>query len=129
MGKSIQIIPGIPHNDVPKFLAECDILVVPRLKNRVTRLGFPSKLLEYMAMGKTVVVSAVGGMDTMVKDGESGRVYIPGDEAGLIRVLLELRDPVLRKRLGKGARETVQKRFNWDTEMEKFTGLLQRVAP
>src|SRR5262249_4399631 len=89
-GEGIQFVPAVPHEAVPKFLAECDILVIPRPLDRISRLGPPSKLLEYMAMGKAVVASTVGYMDVIVTDGVTGRTFPPGDVEALEGILAEL---------------------------------------
>jgi glycosyltransferase involved in cell wall biosynthesis len=127
-GEGVQVVSGIPHNDVPRFLAECDILVIPRLLNRVSRLGAPSKLFEYLAMGKPVVVAALGDMDTIVHDGENGRTFPPGDEGAFIRTLKELKDPAVRALLGQQATNTIREHFDWDKEIAILSEKLTRLA-
>lgn len=128
-GDGVQIVSGIPHADVPRFLAECDILVIPRLLNRVSRLGAPSKLFEYLAMGKAVVVAALGDMDTIVHDGVNGRTFPPGDESAFVRTLRELKNPEVRGALGQRAAETIREHFDWDKEIAILVSHLVRLAP
>ncbi len=127
-GEGVTVVPGVPHDSVPQFLAECDILVIPREVDRVSRLGPPSKLLEYMAMGKPVVVSRVGYMDVIVSDGVSGRTFEPGDTESFKAILRELKDPAIRERLGREAARTVRERYTWEKEIDNLTGYLLKVA-
>jgi glycosyltransferase involved in cell wall biosynthesis len=103
----IFVVAGLPHKKVPSFLASCDILVVPRLDNRVTRISFASKILEYMAMGKAVVCSDIGDANTVIHTKENGMLYGAGDTAGMIQAIEYLRDSETRLKIGENARNTV----------------------
>jgi glycosyltransferase involved in cell wall biosynthesis len=97
-----------------------DFLEKDRLKERIARSGvcvvpfrdvpdlaqtYPIKVLEYMASGKPVVVSKIGGMAEMIKDGETGLHFQAGDPADLAAKILSVkRDPQLAGRLGDNAR-------------------------
>lgn len=75
--------------------------------------GLPMAMLEAMAAGKAVVVTAVGGIPEVVNDHDNALLVPPRDVAALItalRTLLE--DAGLRSRLAYRARETVRARFS-----------------
>jgi len=58
-------------------------------------------IVEAMALGLPVVGAAVGGIPSVIVDGESGRLVPPEDAAALAEALVELgRDAGLRARLG-----------------------------
>lgn len=60
-------------------------------------------------MGKPVVVSRVGSLTEIVKDGETGLVVPPEDPEALARaIILLLRNPKLRQRMGQAALEIAQ---------------------
>lgn len=112
----IQVLDGVPHEAVPAFLAACDILVIPRLDDSVSRISFPSKLPEYLAMAKPVVASATSDADRVISDGVNGVIFIPGDEDSLLAALKKLRDPERRVRMGDAARATAERNFSWDRQ-------------
>ena len=69
--------------------------------------------LEAMASGVPVVASGVGGMlDTVVHEG-TGLHVRPRDVDGIAAALARLRDPALRRRLGRAGAERVAERFTW----------------
>jgi glycosyltransferase involved in cell wall biosynthesis len=71
--------------------------------------GFGRAVLEAMALGRPVIASAVGGLREAIRDGVNGMLVPPGSvEALADRLLVLLRDPALRERLGREARETVR---------------------
>lgn len=113
----IQVHPPVSHSEAPSFLASCDILVVPRPANEVNRLSFPSKLIEYMAMGKPVVASRTSDAHRVITDGTDGLLYDPGDEEGLANAIRALKDPSVRERIGAAAAETVSRSFTWERQV------------
>lgn len=106
--------PGlVPYQRVPELLAGADVLVVPRPDHRTARFGFPSKLPEYLAVGRPVVATDVGEQGRLIRDGETGLLVPPGDAAALAAALDRLRDPLLRRRLGTAGREFAAARLTW----------------
>ena len=78
--------------------------------------GLSQANLESMALGIPAVSAAVGGTPEVIRDGENGLLFPPGDAqalAGLLRRVLD--DADLRARLIAAARMTVQRRFSADT--------------
>ncbi len=49
--------------------------------------GLPRVVLEAMACGTPVIASRCGGVEEVVEDGKTGRLYAPGDVAGLALAL------------------------------------------
>lgn len=108
----------LPHERVPEFLASCDILVIPRLENRVNRLSFPSKLMEYMAMGKPVIASKTSDMQRIIEDGVTGILYEPGDSKGFCVAVGRLNSKETRTGIGQAARTKAQNDFSWSKQAD-----------
>ncbi|MDX1502286.1 MAG: glycosyltransferase [Thermoanaerobaculia bacterium] len=128
LGDNLETVPHIPYEEVPAMLAPMDVLLVPRPDNRTARHGFPSKLPEYLAMGKAVVATRVGDPGRMLRHGENGLLVAAGSGAELADALLLLRDPALRERLGRAARRDAVERFSWDRVAADLAGFLRGVA-
>lgn len=118
-GPDIQIVKQLPNSDAPKFLVDCDILVIPRPDIPATHIGYPSKLSEYLAMGKALVVSRVGDMDKFVTHGVSGLIYEPGNMNEFIKNIICLRDENLRKNLGTEAIRVAQN-LSWESIVKRL---------
>jgi glycosyltransferase involved in cell wall biosynthesis len=88
-------------------LAEVDICVVPWLK-----MGLGVMLMEAMAMGKAVVVSAVDAAYGVIKDEVTGLLVPPGDAAAIkSRVQALLAKPEHAREMGVAARRLVAENF------------------
>ncbi len=82
--------------DPTPWLAAADVVAAPSRNE-----GMGRAIVEAMALGLPVVGAAVGGIPSVIVDGESGRLVPPEDAAALAEALVELgRDAGLRARLG-----------------------------
>ncbi len=118
----------IPQKEGPKYLAACDILVSPQVRNAdgTPFFGSPTKLFEYMAMGKAIITS---NMDQMAEIFEHRRTAIlcePGSVQEVADAMALLSDDQeLRKILGRNAREEVCKNYTWRLHTEKIIAALR----
>jgi glycosyltransferase involved in cell wall biosynthesis len=123
------LFPGlIPHSAAPSYLAACDILVSPHLgfDNNEKFFGSPTKLFEYMAMGKAIIASKLEQIGEVIEDGKTGLHSIPGDAAGLAdKILTVAADVTLRRRLGSNARSIVESKYAWERNVERIVGSLR----
>lgn len=106
----------VPQEEGAEHLAACDVLVSPHVPNPDGSefFGSPTKLFEYLAMGRAVVASELGQIGQVLRHGENGWLVPPGDAdalAGGIARLLD--DPDLRGRLGAAARGDAAERWSW----------------
>ena len=93
--------------------------------------GMSVALLEYMACGKPVVATDVGGTREAVQDGANGLLARAGDPADLAEKILALiNDREMQRRFAARARETVEKKFssavNVRRHEEVYRNLIER---
>lgn len=84
--------------------------------------------VEAMACGTPVVAVEEGGLPESVLDGETGLLIRPeaSECAAAIRRLVQ--DPDLRKRLGLQARAHVERRWGFETSIDRLEAALRSVA-
>ncbi|MES2317537.1 MAG: glycosyltransferase family 4 protein [Pseudomonadota bacterium] len=111
------------QTDVRPYVAMCDAMALTSHSET-----FPISTLEYMALGKSVVASDVGGMREQFVHGHNGLLYRPGDVDALAAELARLRDPALRARLERSALRTVRNRFNLDRMLDRYETLFGQLA-
>ncbi len=118
----------IGYEEMPDYLAALDIIVVPYPLIEPFYFS-PLKLFEAMSMGKTVLASAQGQIAEIITDGYNGMLYPPGDsEVFLKKLKLLISDDDLRKKLGKNACETIEKKYTWEDNARKILSLCRCYA-
>ncbi len=92
------------------------------------REGFGLTVAEAMWKGTPVIGGKVGGIRHQIEDGVSGFLVEDVDQAAR-RIVELVKDPQLRSRMGKCARETVRQRFLMSRLMEDWLDLIGAFEP
>jgi glycosyltransferase involved in cell wall biosynthesis len=112
-----------PRTDVPDVVAALDVAVCCSDYE-----GAPLSVLEYMAAGKPVVATRVGGIPELVDDGVHGLLVERRDPVGLADALARLfRDGTLRARLGEQARARQRREFHIDVMVSRVQALYEEL--
>jgi len=69
----------IKPKDMPELLCGAQMLALARPDTEQSHYGFPTKLGEYLATGKPVIVTNVGEIGLFLKDGENCRMATPNN--------------------------------------------------
>lgn len=112
----------LPHEKIPRMLDACDILVSPHvpLAADAEFFGSPTKLFEYMGMGKAIVASRLGQIAEVLRDGETALLVEPGAAEPLANAILRLSEcPALRAELGSTARRAAVERHTWKRNAQR----------
>lgn len=73
LGERVLFLGQRPHQEVPRYLAACDLLVLPSRSE-----GQPNAVLEALAAERPVVAAAVGGVPEIVAEGRQGMLFPRG---------------------------------------------------
>jgi glycosyltransferase involved in cell wall biosynthesis len=106
----------VEHERVPALLDACDILLSPHvpLEDGSEFFGSPTKLFEYMAMGKGIIASRLGQIGEVLADKETALLVEPGNARQLADAILCLsQSRALREGLGVAARLAAVERHTW----------------
>jgi glycosyltransferase involved in cell wall biosynthesis len=112
----------IPQEQGPEHLAACDILVSPHVPNPdgTPFFGSPTKLFEYMAMGKGIVASDLDQIGEVLSHDMTALLVKPADVKSLCEGMIVLiEDQSRRDRLGANARKDAVSRFTWEAHTKR----------
>lgn len=128
---------GIPENvsftrlpsDKLRDLYARSLFVVVPIKQTNSQAG-SLVIYEAMAMGKAVIVTATNGEKALalVKEGETGLFFEPGDVAGLRSAIQRLLDnPDEARRMGAAGRAVVEQGLNLDEYVDDMIEVVNRI--
>ena len=107
---------------VPDLLAASEICVLSSQAE-----GFSNSILEYMAAGRAVVATNVGGASEVIVEGETGYLVDARDDQAMAqRIISLLRDPEKSHRMGMNGRRLVEQRFSTENRLATTSALYQR---
>lgn len=112
----------IPQKRVTQLLLTCDILVLPRPAGTFAEAGFPTKLGEYVASKKPVVVTEVGDIPLYLKHKISAMLSRPGnidDFANNILWLINNQEE---------AKKNADKAFEWAAEYLQYNNAARKLG-
>jgi glycosyltransferase involved in cell wall biosynthesis len=111
LSEQVEFVGAVQHDRVPQQLQGFDIYVAA---SRLDSESFGVAVIEASACECPVVVTRVGGLPEVVRDGETGLIVPRESPQALSDALLRLvADPALRRRLGGAGRIWVQQQYEW----------------
>lgn len=95
----VRVLGERPAAELARWRTEADAVVVPSPMD-----NYPCTLVEAMADGRPVITTRAGGMGELVRDGQDGLLFEPGDANSCAAVLLKVAaDPKAVLPLGPAA--------------------------
>jgi glycosyltransferase involved in cell wall biosynthesis len=124
----VRFLGNLSQDDVAKWLALADIVVVPSVRDDSGNVdGLPNMVLETLASATPLVATPAGGIGAAVENGRTGILVAERDSTAIARAIEALaRDPAERVRLGEAARASVMARFGWDRAAGRFEAAYDR---
>ncbi len=121
------IMPGF-LGDIPSLMLALDVLVLPSNNE-----AFGIVLLEAMANSRAIVGSNSGAIPEIVRHGENGLLFAPGDSDSLAEAILRLiRSKEERVEMGEQGKRVFEERFRLERELDDterlYRSLLERQA-
>jgi len=113
----VRFLGGVPYSETRDFYANACVAVFPS----VWQEPFGMPVVEAMMSGLPIVVTKSGGMPELVVNGETGFVVQRNDSRALgDALLLLLREPDLRVRMGQAGKDRARKLYTWEKVAERM---------
>lgn len=125
--KSVIYTGRIDQSEGPSYLDACNVLLSPHIPNPdgTDFFGSPTKLFEYMAMGKTIIASNLNQIGEILEHNKTAILIEPNNETILAETIEKaIENPELYKKLGENARNEVLAKYTWDKHVEKIIAFL-----
>jgi glycosyltransferase involved in cell wall biosynthesis len=125
-----ELIDSLSQGELVDQLCLSDILIIPRSKNCVTQMAFPTKFAEYIATGKPVIVTDVDETAGFVKEFNCGFVCEPTAES-IARTIIKAKKlpPNTLFNMGKNGRRLAESQFDRRIIAKQYHEFLRKVLP
>jgi len=113
----------VAHPRAVELLACCEVCVSPHVPNPdgTAFFGSPTKIFEYMGLGRAIVASDLDQIGEVLEDGRTALLTQPGDVPGAAAAVGRLLDDeALRSRLGEAALRAAVERHSWDAHVARI---------
>lgn len=113
-------------DEIPSILANSDLMVLARPDNNQAKAGFPTKLGEYLASGKPVVITKTGEISKYLTDNISAYLSEPGDINDFAgRMIIALKDKNAEK-IGLNGLDIANRNFNYKLFGKKILEIIRK---
>jgi len=110
LSEYIFFIGKVSNEQIPKYMHNSDIFVLPSLSE-----GLPLVILEAFASGLPIVASKVGGLPSIIKDGENGFLVEPKNPEKIVeKIMILLKNKKLMKEIAKNNKLKAEK-YDWSS--------------
>lgn len=114
----------ISHGETAQYINACDLFILPTVRQE----GLPFALIESMACQKLVIASRIGGIPSVINDGENGLLVSPGNTDELVeKILFLLNNETSTQRLAANARRSVLRQFSVDKMIDGTTEVFEKL--
>jgi glycosyltransferase involved in cell wall biosynthesis len=114
--------------DLPEFMSLADFFVQPGQSGSFNDYRFPSKLPEFFALGRPVILPATN-LGGEVEHGHHAYVVENADASAIVEAIRTLhQDPALTRKLTAGAREFAATQFSWSRSTDELLAFYQEVT-
>lgn len=121
----------VPYEQSPQMLAAGDVLLSPQIHNPdgTPFFGSPTKVFEYLAMGRPIIASDLDQIGEVITDGRNGVLVPPSDVEALADALQRVFDDYPRyAALGRQARIDAIAHHTWNHRVARMCEALEQLG-
>jgi colanic acid biosynthesis glycosyl transferase WcaI len=123
---NIQFLGQQPREQIPAYVSAADVCLVMLKKTELFKTVIPTKLLEYMACERPVIV-AVDGQARAIVEMAGGGFFVEPENSGAlmqaIRILAD--DPERRRKMGASGRRYILEQFSRERTARDYITVLE----
>jgi len=125
---NVQFLDQQPREEIPAFISASDACLVLLKKSPVFKTVIPTKMLEFMAVSRPVILGVHGEARRILEEAKAGIVIEPENSAALADAIQQLvANSELGARMGQRGREYIVRRLSRSQTAEDYIRVLERV--
>ena len=120
----IRMVGYVPNNDLPAIYRKAVAFVFPSYYE-----GMPTVTLEAMSSGLPVIATDIIAHTEIITHYKNGLLIPTRSPERIAEAIYQvIESDKLRKKLGKNARKTIERKFTWDRISRKFERIYRSAA-
>jgi len=126
---NIRFLGQQPREQIPAYVSAADLCLVMLKKTELFKTVIPTKLLEYMACERPVIVAVDGQARRIVEDAGAGVFAEPENSKALVKAILDLsQDPARRRQMGASGRQYIVGKLSREKTAQDYISVLEGLA-
>jgi colanic acid biosynthesis glycosyl transferase WcaI len=123
---NIQFLGQQLRERIPAYVSSADLCLVLLKKTELFKTVIPTKLLEYMACERPVVIAVDGQARQIVEEAGAGVFVEPENSEALVKAILDLaEDPERRRQMGVSGRQYIVKNYSREKTAKDYVAVLE----
>jgi colanic acid biosynthesis glycosyl transferase WcaI len=123
---NLRFVDQQPREKIPAYISASDVCLVLLKKNDLFKTVIPTKMLEFMACARPVILGVDGQARTILEKAQAGLAIEPENSEALTNAIHNLAsNPELAEKLGRNGREYIVRNCSRRETAEKYTRVLE----
>jgi len=123
---NVRFVGQQPRESIPDYISSSDVCLVPLKRAELFKTVLPTKMLEFMACARPVILGVDGHARKVLEDANGGIVIPPENPEALVKAILRLAaDRTLRETMGSSARQYVLQNFSRQQTANAYLDVLE----
>lgn len=125
----IHFVGYLSNEELREALSKASLVIINKYPTQQNVYCFSTKLGEYMAAGKPLIITRVGEAMNWIKENKDAVVVEPQNTEELTNAIVDLcNNPLRRSDIGCNAKQTCQKSFDYSNYGVVLAGMLQKIS-
>ena len=126
---NIRFLGQQPRERIAAYVSSADLCLVMLKKTELFKTVIPTKLLEYMACERPVIVAVDGQARKIVEEAEAGVFVEPENSKALAKAILDLAEkPERRRQMGASGRRYIVNKFSREKTAQDYIAVLEGLS-
>lgn len=118
---SVHFLGYLNNNDLYRYQKSCSLMIIYKYDTLQNQYCFSTKLGEYLAFAKPVILTNIGEAMFYMKNGENSLIADWQDIKKIAdHIITIVKNPQLAKQLGKAGQRTCQENFNYSKHAKRM---------
>ena len=126
--ENVRFVDQQPREQIPAYISASDVCLVLLKKADLFKTVIPTKMLEFMACARPVILGVDGQARAILEEAGGGLVVEPENSDALVRAIrLLAANPEMAAQLGRNGREYMVRKFSRRETADKYIRILERL--